>query len=179
MKRQTHILLAATVLASAPALSMAASTITFNGKVLDQTCTITVEGDANPQVNLPDVSVSQLTAAGMTAGLKTFDVTVSGCTLPTTDLSINTVFWGDAIENGALKNQVDSGAQNVALQLLSDNTGSENSIIKLNGSTSVPGLIVPAGKDTGTKTFAVRYLATGAATAGPVQSVVNYDFTYQ
>jgi len=178
MKRQTHILLAATVLAAAPALSMAAGTITFKGNVTNQTCTVSVDNQPSPQVDLPEVSVNQLTAAGMTAGLKEFEVTVSGCTGHTTALNISTVFSGDAIQNGALKNQLTDGAQNVALQLLRDNTQSQTSVIDLNGTTSIPGLIVEAGQPSGSKIFAVRYLATGAATAGAVQSVVNYDITY-
>jgi len=179
MKRQTHILLAATVLAAAPALSMAAGVITFKGNVKNETCTLSVGGQPNPTVNLPEVSVNQLTAAGMTAGLQEFEITVSGCTEQTTALNISTVFSGDAIQNGALKNQLTDGAQNVALQLLRDNTQSTESIINLNGTTSVPGLVIGVGETTGSKTFAVRYLATGTATAGAVQSVVNYDITYQ
>jgi len=182
MKRQTHILLAATVLAAAPALSMAAGTITFKGTVTNQTCTVAVEGSPNPEVTLPDVSVNQLTTAGMSAGLKTFKVEVSGCTPQAAAMNINTVFWGDAIHNGALKNQLTGtdAAGNVALQLLSDDTGLESSVISLNGSTPVGGLVIEPNTDKGSKTFAVRYLAVnGAATAGAVKSVVNYDITYQ
>jgi len=181
MKQLTRATLAITVFATVPALSMAAGQIKFTGKVTNQTCTVAVEGQTNPEVTLPDVSENQLSAAGMTAGLKTFEIAVSGCNSQATAMNISTVFWGDTIENGALKNTATTDpAGNVALQLLSDDTGLESSVISLNGSTPVGGLVIEPNTDKGSKTFAVRYLAVnGTATAGAVKSVVNYDITYQ
>ncbi|WP_053225529.1 fimbrial protein [Pseudomonas helleri] len=66
MKR-IALILAATF----PVMAFAASqnTITFNGQVTDQTCTVAVNGNAaSPMILLPTVSATSLSAANSKAG---------------------------------------------------------------------------------------------------------------
>jgi len=183
MKQASHLALASIALA-APALAMAAGKITFKGKVIEQTCSVTVEGTESPTVDLPTVSKKQL-VDDKTAGLTPFTVKVSGCEAGKTELKINTVFSGGLInpETGNLSNIVaaDAAAENVEVQLLSDASGAEDSVIELTSVTSVPGLALPSDGTTtsASREFAARYYAAGPVTAGDVQAVVNYDITYQ
>jgi len=185
MKQQTRVALVAAVLVAVPALSMAAGgKITFNGKVIKQTCMVDVKGTTSPEVKLEAVSTTQLAVAGDSAGITPFTVRISNCTEQSAAVNVNTVFSGAPIElngtKGVLQNTASSGAAtNVALELLRDTTGNSNSVIDLTSVTSVDGLVVPPGATEATKEFAVRYVALGAATAGNVQAVVNYDITYQ
>ncbi|WP_016585793.1 fimbrial protein, partial [Yersinia pestis] len=55
------------------AMSASNNTITFQGEVTAQTCSVTVNGlEANPVVLLPTVSSSDLDASGQTKGKTTF-----------------------------------------------------------------------------------------------------------
>jgi len=173
--------LLATALASVPVLSMAANgTITFTGKVIEQTCQVQVDGKDSTTVDLPTVSTGQLKVLGDTAGLKAFKVSVSGCTVDNTkDVAINTVFWGAPVtSNNNLKNTHPTNpAANVEVELLKDSSGVEK--IKMDSVTSVAGLNLVSGAQDATHEFAARYFATGQAGAGDVMAVVNYDITYQ
>ena len=61
------------------AVSASDNTITFQGEVTDQTCSVTVNGNAlSPVVLLPTVSISDF-ASSTTAGATAFEVGVSGC----------------------------------------------------------------------------------------------------
>jgi len=181
MKQASHLALASIALAL-PALSMAAGQITFKGKVIDQTCSVKVEGTESPTVDLPTVSTGQLAASGKTAGLKPFTVEVSGCNAGTAEMKINTVFSGAIItSDGNLPNVAaeTDAAKHVEIQLLSDASGSDDSIIQLASVTSVPGLVLKPNETSASQQFAARYYATGAATVGDVKAVVNYDITYE
>jgi len=169
----------ATTLVAAPMLSLAAGNITFKGKVLDQTCSVQIEGTDSPTVTLPTVSTKQLDHNGASAGITPFKVKVSGCKGGTGTMAINTVFSGAPITaEGNLKNTHSTPAANVEVQLLKDTTGNQASVIKLTSVTSVSGLELAAGAQEAEYEFAARYYAVGAATAGDVQAVVNYDITY-
>jgi len=179
MKQQTRVALAATILVTAPALSMAAGTITFNGKVIDQTCVVDIDGAGNQTVTLGDVAANQLANPGSTAGLTPFVMNVTGCKQGT-DIVVNMVFSGATLAaDGTLQNMAtgSNAATNVELQLLSDAiTGAP---IPLSSVTTVPAMTIPMGQVNGSKEFAVRYRsAAGGATVGDVTAMVNYDITY-
>ena len=57
-------------------------TITFNGKVLSSTCTVSNASGGIVTVTLPDVPYTAFTGTGSTAGLKAFSLNLTGC--PTT-----------------------------------------------------------------------------------------------
>ncbi len=87
------ITLALALFSASTTFAMAASnnTITFQGEVTAQTCSVTVNGaDANPMVLLPTVSSSDLDVSGKTAGKTAFTLGVTGCAPGVDDIDIKT-----------------------------------------------------------------------------------------
>ncbi|KQR76412.1 fimbrial protein [Burkholderia sp. Leaf177] len=157
-------------------------TITFTGAVTDTTCSIDAKavGAADKNVTLPSVTNSTLGAKGSTAGTTAAaDLTfaLSGCSTETK--AVARFENGPTINQttGYLENQAPAGAENVQVRLLNAShlpinvvTG-ENNDIAGNGSTIVSG-------NADLKYFA-EYYATGKATAGPVNTSVQYTVDYQ
>ena len=104
---------------SMTASAVSDNTISFQGEVTDETCSLTVNGnDTAPIILLPTVSTSDLSASGDVAGATTFEMGLSGCTGSTTDsTTISTVFAGNLVEttNGTLGNT--GTAENVTVQM--------------------------------------------------------------
>ncbi|EPG6758332.1 fimbrial protein [Citrobacter freundii] len=154
-----------------------ANTITFKGEVTEQTCEVTVNGvNARPVVLLPSVAKSDLAAAASSAGLTTFTLGVTGCTVDSNALDIKTVFVANNMtERGNLANT--GTAQNVELQLLTDSAGTTP--IDLRTGTPIAGITVAAGNTSGEHDFAVQYFSpNGGATAGTVVGTVQYAISY-
>ncbi|HGK4757433.1 fimbrial protein [Enterobacter cloacae] len=163
-------------------LSLAASvfaasdnTITFQGEVTDQTCAVTVNGNAaSPVVLLPTVSIgdfSNLTTAGAT----TFEVGVSGCTPDTKgDVKVSTVFVGNLVTNsGNLGNT--GTASNVEIQIL-DTAGK---IIDFTSNFNGDGdLTLTSGATSTSANYIAQYYITGTPTTGSVTSSLQYAVTY-
>lgn len=159
-------------------LTMAASenTITFQGEVTDETCSVTVNGnDASPVVLLPTVSASTLSTPGDTAGQTTFEVGVTGCTGSETGVTISTVFVGNQVTvDGNLGNT--GSATNVDIQVVDTADTPINFTGGFNGGGD---LSLEAGETSASAIYAVQYYATGAATAGTVQASLQYAVSYQ
>ncbi|WP_174848103.1 fimbrial protein [Yersinia artesiana] len=172
------ITLAMALFAASTTVAMAASnnTITFQGEVTAQTCSVTVNGlDANPMVLLPTVSSGDLNASGKTAGKTTFTLGVSGCATGASDIDIKTVFVGNQVTTaGNLKNT--GTAANVELQLLKDATTTTG--IDLNSGVAQDGIVLKAGDTSAEHDFAVQYFATGQAGPGSVIASVQYAVSY-
>lgn len=162
-----------------PFASLAASdnTIQFQGEVTDQTCSVTVNGvSANPTVLLPTVPVTALDATGKMAGLTTFTVALTGCTAPTGDKNIGTIFVAtQPTADGRITNTGSAG--NVSLVLV--DPAAPTAELDLTGTTSAPGLVLSDGKESASHDFAVQYYAEDQATAGSVLGSVQYAVTYQ
>ncbi|MDE4917888.1 major type 1 subunit fimbrin (pilin) [Cupriavidus metallidurans] len=177
--KKHFIILAASV---APIMAHAASgnTINFQGEVTDQTCQVTINGNAaNSTVLLPTVSSTVLTTAGATAGTTSFTVGVNGCVAPTTSAqAIKTVFVGNQVT--AAGNLGNTGtATNVALQLLDPTTPSAPFNLNNPGGYAAAGLSLPIGATSATHDFAVRYISEpGGATSGSVLGSVQYAVSY-
>ncbi|AOX99421.1 fimbrial protein [Jeongeupia sp. USM3] len=170
---------AAAALSIIPALTFAASanTINFQGEVADQTCSVTINGNATtPMVLLPTVPASQLAASGSTAGQTPFTVGLTGCTAPASALSVKTVFVGNNLNTGNRLGNTGS-ATNVSLELVDPATPATP--LDLTGQTGAAGLVLAAGATSASHDFAVRYYAEGAATAGSVLGSVQYAVSYQ
>ncbi|EPC0969890.1 fimbrial protein [Enterobacter hormaechei] len=157
-------------------------TINFTGAVNNQTCNATVNGATGATaavVTLPTVQANVLSAAGNTAGQTAFNVGVTGCatTNPTGAGTVKAYFEkGPNVDaNGRLTNTATGGASNVALQLM-DGTG--NSVINAGDISQNTGNFVAISGGNATLPYAVRYYATGAATAGAVTSSVTYSLIY-
>jgi P pilus assembly protein, pilin FimA len=68
-KKNAVTLLAASLFISTSALAASDNTITFQGEVTDETCSVAINGNqAKPVVLLPTVSSKDLTQDGETAG---------------------------------------------------------------------------------------------------------------
>lgn len=175
-------LISAAILASAVTASQFAvaadGTITFNGNITAQTCTIdgNGSGSSNFNVPLPTVSTSVLSTAGQTAGRTPVTIALTNCTPssgnvhtffeagPTTDITS-----GNVILNAG-------GATNVQIAL----QNSDFTNIRVGApdpsqnSKSVP---ITSGK--ALLRYYAQYVAMGPATAGAANATVMYTMAYQ
>ena len=147
-------------------------TITFSGKVLADTCVISVNGGNT--VVLPTVMTGAFGAAvGNTAGTTpSFSIALSGCDNNTT--SAQMAFNGANIDGltGNLKNTAASGS-NVQVQLLD----SSNNVINTSTGTNAPSIAVSSGA--GSTSLKAQYISTSTTTtAGLVSSSVGFTLTY-
>ncbi|WP_329742282.1 fimbrial protein [Dyella sp. A6] len=154
-------------------------TITFNGLVVANTCTVNANGSGSTggTVTLPTVYTSSLAAAGATAGDTAFNISVSGCDK---NLSNVTTYWSgtNVNTNGRLTNLASSN--NVDVQLL--NSGDTSSdVINLNGAQGSQNSKTVNLDSTGAATlnYYARYYATAAATSGKVNTSVSFTMVYQ
>ncbi|TDN61353.1 fimbrial protein [Paraburkholderia sp. BL10I2N1] len=176
-----HLL--ALAIAAVPAFAFAASgnTINFQGEVTDQTCAVSINGNAaSPTVLLPTVASSELTGAGAVAKQTNFTIGVTGCMAPTTVAqSIDTVFVGNQVTpSGNLGNT--GSATNVALQLLDPAAPSAPFNLSGVNGYAAPGLNLEVGATTASHDFAVQYISEqGGATPGSVLGSVQYAVSYQ
>ncbi|MBT0727621.1 type 1 fimbrial protein [Rosenbergiella australiborealis] len=173
-------------LALLPISAFSAPTVTFEGEVTTQTCSVNVNGSTNSIVLLPTVSTSDFgttLTTGQTAGLTPFTITVSGCAPSTTAAQpITTKFLGYNVDtaSGVLGNiaTTSTPASGFGIQLTKDNTGS--SAVKLNGLTPVSGLSLAVGQTSASYEFGAQYYVINAtgATPGKVTSVTEYTISY-
>ncbi|MBB6188684.1 fimbrial protein [Rhodanobacter sp. MP7CTX1] len=166
------------VAAFTPKIAAAADgTITFNGKVTAQTCTINGNGTAsnNFAVTLPTVSASALSATGAVAGRTQFNIALSACTPGTGNVVTNFEPGPTVAADGNLTNQATGGASNVEFQLLNPDL---SAIVA--GAPGATQNSKPVGLVAGAATLAYysQYFATAAVTAGGATSTVQYDITY-
>ena len=156
-------------------------TITFNGKVVAQTCSVTT-GSKNLTVTLPTVSANSLNSSGEVVGLTPFTISLEGCnTAAATGVqSVKAYFEPNASTDyttGNLTNTNTSGASNVQIQLLN---ADGVKAIKLGQAAAAQDVDAVTINDAiVTLRYNARYYATGAATAGDVASTVNYTIAYQ
>ncbi|HCN1149611.1 TPA: F17A fimbrial adhesin [Escherichia coli] len=157
-------------------------TINFNGKVVDQTCSVTTAGTAPLAVTLPTVSTKSLNSPGKVAGLTPFTISLSGCNTAaaTGSQSVKAYFEPNAntdYTTGNLTNTTSSGASNVQIQLLN---ADGIKVIKLGQAAAAQNVDTVAINDANvTLRYNAQYYATGVATAGDVTSTVNYTIAYQ
>jgi len=170
----------ASVLFASQAFALSGNTITFQGKVASETCSVTVNGNtAKPVVLLPTVNVSELAEKGKVTGNTTFDIGVTGCTgSDTAETKISTVFAGNSVSTtGNLSNvAATDAAKNVEIRILD----TSNAPIDFNtGLFNGEGDLKLAAKaKTASATYTAQYFATGASTAGAVESTMQYAVSY-
>ena len=156
---------------------LADNTIKFQGEVADQTCNISINGNAStPLILLPTVSTATLADPGATAGQTPFTISLEGCTASATTTAINTIFVGNNLTAaGRLGNTGTAGK--VALQLI--DPAKPTTPLDLTGQTGSPGLSLAANATSAAHDFAVEYYSEGAATPGSVLGSVQYSVSYQ
>jgi len=160
--------------------------ITFTGTISDVTCTVkggtnTDGGTSNFTVALPTVSTTALAAAGQSAGDTPFTVIIGGPSQPKCKDGAIASLWFesstptvDAANGGRLKNTATSGATNVLVGLLNAN----GAPINMSNNTNAAASGVKIVDTTATLNYTAQYYATAAATAGAVNTYVNYSVVY-
>lgn len=151
-------------------------TITINGLVVANSCTVNANGtgSSNATVTLPTVYTGALNAAGVTAGKTAFSIAVTGCDL---NLSNVSAYWSGAnivAGDGNLKNT--SATNNVEVQLLNG----DSSVINLAGAQgSQNSKAVSLSGGAATLSYYAQYYATAAATPGKLNTNVDFTLVYQ
>jgi major type 1 subunit fimbrin (pilin) len=158
-------------------------TITINGEVTAQTCTITGTSGADVTVTLPRVQTTAL-PAGASAGRTAFALKLSNCTAavaPATGKVFAFFEQGATVDTttGNLINQT-AGGSNVEVQFLN----ADGTIIDMSKPVDAPNAqgatnVTIAADNTATLTYAAQYKAgTANATAGLVGTSVMYSLHY-
>ena len=170
--------LALTVSAMAFSASAADGTITINGKLTQQTCTVKINGGAaDAVITLPSLSTSALDAAGKVAGRTAFTMNLTDCAPK--NGSVRAYFeHGPTVDaaTGRLNNTISAGAQQVQVQLRDHN---ENDVYV--GNTSQRNNPATELSEAGSADllYSAYYYATGKATAGELATSVTYSIDYE
>ena len=154
-------------------------TITINGLLTDKTCDIVTPAGKDFTVTLPTVSKQTLAAAGNVAGRTPFQIKLANCS----EGKVATYFEPGAtvdFNTGRLLNQDATGAKNVNVQLL----GSNNQVIPVlaagaDGAQANSQWVDVAKAGSADLNYYAEYYATGASTAGKVNTSVQYTIIYQ
>lgn len=151
-------------------------TITVNGQITANTCTIN-SGTPNLTVTLPTVSTVAL-PSGSVAGATAVTMSYSGCSAGLTSATVYFEAGANVdYSTGCLKNTATTGASNVEV-CFANTAGTAIDLGKPSGSQGMTAATLSSGAGTGT--FLVRYAAaTAAATAGTYTSQVTYSVVYQ
>ena len=174
MKKIPFALVLAFGLASGSAFAASSGTITINGQVMDQTCTIV--GDADQTVTLATVAKADLAVLGKEAAKQSFTINLTDCAAG----DVFAFFSADtaALIDPATNTLVNRGAAtNVNVALYEEN----GQRIELGNAAYVYAdtKAVAADDDPATLMYSAGYYATGQATVGSVTAVANYTISYQ
>lgn len=174
------LLLAGTAL-GAQCAHAADGTITFNGKITAQTCTINGNGSGgkNFTVTLPTVAASTLQAAASTAGRTPFSIALTDCT-PTSG-NVHTFFESGATTDLGTGNLIlDSGPTPVATNVQIGLLNADASIIKAGfADAQQNSKAVALNNGAATLQYYAQYVSTGNAGAGSANSSVMYTIAYE
>jgi major type 1 subunit fimbrin (pilin) len=180
LMRNLKMTLCAMALAAASTSALAADetqgTVTFNGELIAETCTIASDS-VDRQVQLPTVSIQTLNAAGTAAGSKGFDLNVENCPTGITQVAAHFEAVGSSgvdSATGNLTNQytgAETSATNVQVRLYN----SDEQQLKV-GETGEAAAVATDG--TATMRYYGGYYATAATTAGMVYAQARYTLAY-
>lgn len=159
----------------------------ISGELTNQTCILSVDGNANgnPIVNLEPVRASNLKDAGSTAGRTEFTLGVSGC-IPSDD-AISLIVNLQPYHLTGPKNDVGyqstignvGSAKNVDLHILHPHDGAPIYYGGPNLSANAGAISVGPGQTSGKRTYNVEYVShQGGATPGTVIGRVQYAINY-
>ncbi|MFJ9452758.1 MULTISPECIES: fimbrial protein [unclassified Herbaspirillum] len=184
------------VIAAAPVLSQAADgTITFNGNVTGQTCSISGNGGTKDfTVKLDSAPTSALAGKGQTAVVRndTIRFVLTGCTnngaTPAANGAVRVRFDGGPTVNPTTHRLINTTGANFATNVEIGLINSDFSDINIGGDQNTGGNpYIPITGDTsatpstGTATvvYGTKYVATGIATRGQVVTTVQYSLDFQ
>jgi len=159
-----------------------ATTITFEGKITDQTCSVTVNGQNDLTIKLPTVHTGVFNSTSPAAGTTPFKVAITGCK-PASDEAekYKVTFKSNHLAGaGYLANTDTAGAKNVAVQLSKNEDGSDGLDLS-DQAKSVIELTVPAKGDGTSHMMAAQYIMISDAQPvepGKVLATVEYKLDY-
>ncbi|GJG98154.1 fimbrial protein [Cupriavidus pauculus] len=169
-------MVAAAVATASGAAFASEGTITFQGEITDQTCTISSSaGGKDFTVVLQRVSASSLGATGDTSGDTAFSIILTNCSPDSGPVRTHFEAGSTVNAEGRLMQQAGT-ATNVEIQLLNG----DSTVIKA-GDAVASQNSKPATIASGSATlpYIARYYATDAVTPGTVTSYVTYSLAYQ
>ncbi|MFC3627043.1 fimbrial protein [Vogesella amnigena] len=166
---KTLAIITTAILTLATAAAQASDgTITVNGSLTANTCTINNGTGNNITVNLPTLSTASLKSSGQTAGSTKFSIQLSSCTATQAQTYFEA---GNTIAaDGNLLNA--GSAANVEVQLLNN----QGNAINLNTNTNSQQVNIAAGA--ASLDYYAQYYATGQTGPGSVTSTVKYTVSY-
>jgi len=176
--RLTFIPLFVAMSAASSLASAADGTITFNGNITSQTCTIKGNGGGKDfTVTLPTVSTATLSNEGKTAGRTPFVIDLSNCSAGSAN--VHAFFESGPTTDNASGNLIlaDGGATEVQIRLLNGDDGSPIKAGFADASQNSKSVTINAG--TAQLRYAAEYVATGTAGAGAANTSVLYSIAYQ
>ncbi|SCK16983.1 fimbrial protein [Vogesella sp. LIG4] len=171
MKKLASILAVGLALTSAAAMATD-GTITINGKLDNNTCTVTGTTGSDVLVTLPTLSVNKFVQAGDVGGAQQFSIKLSNCTVGINGATVHfdtLIPQADSV-TGNLVNTASAG--NIQVQLLNDQSNPINVITQVNSQT------VAVTNNAATLQYVAQYYATGQATPGNVKASVKYSMVY-
>ena len=153
-------------------------TLTINGNVSVESCTISVAGgSSNGSITLPTVSTKALALTAATAGTTDFSISLSACSGSATQAAVWFEYDSNINAAGRLINTGTARNVDVALYNLSSTT--PITIGQTNGAFGSSGAAFPISSGTSTLHYQAKYYATGVAVAGTVTASVYYTVQYQ
>ncbi|HGY3716064.1 TPA: fimbrial protein [Citrobacter gillenii] len=163
---------------ASPALAVDSGTVTFNGKIIEDTCNVTVNGDAtNGTVNFSDLHPSVFSIDNSVGESQSFDIALKDCDKNVDNMNIK--FKGTTISGKSEEVLQPSGdATHVGIRL-KDWTGAA---VKFDDSEPVTASN-KAIKDTGAATFTytadVVQVGDVLPTAGDYTAQATYTLLYR
>jgi putative major fimbrial subunit len=165
-------------------------TVTFIGKIVDQTCQVET-GSKNLTVKLPTISKSALPSVGSFAGRTAFDIKVTGCTANKVNASKVAAYflpnaqYVDETSHNLLNTAAGANADKVQIQLLQH---SVTGIIPVGENIGVQYPDNPSSNDYVTigtngqaslRYYAQYYAAKAGVEPTDVNAKVEYDIVYK
>ncbi|HFZ8995611.1 TPA: fimbrial protein [Citrobacter freundii] len=156
-------------------------TINFTGTVTADTCTVAVNDQTNPTLNLGTVNTADLAAAGDTGPATNFTLNLTSCPETVTGASITFSGNTDGALNTAFTNEASASnaAKNVGVQLYDSSLKTVNPDTALDVTSFLTDNADKTAKSAAIP-FTARMIAVAdAATAGSIVSHADYTVSYQ
>jgi major type 1 subunit fimbrin (pilin) len=177
MRKIQYTLCALALAVSAGANAAYDGKVTFDGELIDDTCTIATDS-VDIKVPLPKMQTSLLAAAGDSAGATTFKINVENCPTAITKVAAHFDANANSGWDPATGNLTNAAATDPAklVQVRLYNTDDNSQIAIGQAGHQFP---VDTTTNKASMIYAGGYYATGKAEAGKVSAWVQYVVDYQ
>ena len=153
------------------------ASFTVEGRIIEASCTIEVVGTTGANIVLESQRTTALTASGVTAGRKAFQIKVHGCVTGAKIIYFDNTHANITTTGGRLKNTATGtgAATGVDLQLLRhDNTAINLSLPKATQNATPSATPGATAATAAIYNFAIEYYATAQVTVGSVTSSLTF-----